>query len=85
MVIVTKLNGARVAVNSDLIQRVEATPDTVITLVDGTKMLVVQSVDAVIDLVRSFRASVLVAAEQIRDHPAQVELRLLSADDRKDR
>lgn len=85
MVIVTKLNGARVAVNSDLIQRVEATPDTVITLVDGTKMLVVQSVDTVIDLVRDFRASVLVVAEQMRDHPAQAELRLLSADERKDR
>ena len=83
MIIVTKLNGARVAVNSDLIQRVEATPDTVVTLVDGTKMLVVEPVQTVIDLVRDFRASVLVAAEALRHHPA-ADLRLV-ADDRKDR
>ena len=34
MIIVTRLHGASVAVSCDLIKRVEATPDTVLTLVD---------------------------------------------------
>lgn len=81
MIIVTKINGARLAVNSDLMQRVEATPDTVITLVDGTKLVVVESVDCVIGLVREFRASILVAAERARLGTGPADLRLVGADD----
>jgi flagellar protein FlbD len=72
MILVTRLNGPQFAVNADLIERAEATPDTVLTLVDGTKYLVAESVQEVIDRVRQFRASVLVAAkelEQAADQP----------------
>ena len=61
MIALTRLNGTRFAVNSDLIERVDASPDTVITLVDGTKYLVVESIDDVISAVRCFRASVVAA------------------------
>jgi flagellar protein FlbD len=44
MIIVTRLHGASVAVNCDLIERVEATPDTVLTLVDGSRYGVRESV-----------------------------------------
>ena len=37
MILLTRLNGPPFALNADLIERAEATPDTVITLVDGTK------------------------------------------------
>ena len=40
MIIVTRLHGASVAVNCDLIERAEATPDTVLTLVDGSRYVV---------------------------------------------
>ncbi len=54
----TRLNGERFAVNPDLIQRAEATPDTVITLIDGTKLLVAESVDDLSGIVLMHRASV---------------------------
>lgn len=85
MILVTKINGARLAVNSDLIQKVESTPDTVITLVDGTKLLVVEPVEFVIDRIRDFRASILVAAERLRDAGGSADLRLVGADERQER
>ena len=43
--------------NPDLIERVEATPDTVITLVGGTKYVVAEGVDEIIEQVRYKPAS----------------------------
>ncbi len=62
MILLTRLNGSPFAVNPDLLERVEPTPDTVLTLIDGTKYLVAEPVTEVIALVRDFRASVVVAA-----------------------
>ena len=55
----TRLHGASLAVNCDLIERVEATPDTVLTLVDGSRYVVRESVAEIVDKVRAFRASVV--------------------------
>jgi flagellar protein FlbD len=71
MILLTRLNGPPIAVNADLIERAEATPDTVLTLVDGTKYLVAESVQDVIDRVRVFRASVLVTAKELEDDASQ--------------
>src|SRR4051812_25237851 len=62
MIIVTRLNGPQVALNPDLIERAEATPDTVLTLVDGTKYIVLDSVEEIVAKVREFRASVVAVA-----------------------
>jgi uncharacterized protein YlzI (FlbEa/FlbD family) len=64
VIILTRLgNGMTIAVNPDLIERAEHTPDTVITLVDGHKLVVEEPLDQVITLIRSWRASI--AAEAI--------------------
>lgn len=63
MILLTRLNGTPIGVNADLIERIDVTPDTVITLVDGKKFVVTEPIDAVIDRVVSFRASVLAATE----------------------
>lgn len=62
MVILTRLNGNAFALNPDLVERAEATPDTVVTLVDGTKYVVRESVEELIAAVRNYRASVVAAA-----------------------
>ncbi|HYO84948.1 MAG TPA: flagellar FlbD family protein [Dermatophilaceae bacterium] len=62
MITVTRRNGTAFALNPDLIERVEATPDTVITLVSGTRYVVSESVRAIVDEVRNFRAAVLIAS-----------------------
>jgi flagellar protein FlbD len=62
MITLTRLTGAVFALNPDLVERVDQNPDTVITLVDGTKYLVRESMEGVIGLMRDYRASVLAAA-----------------------
>jgi flagellar protein FlbD len=62
VVILTRLNGHAFALNPDLVERAESTPDTVITLVDGTKYVVMESVPELIERIRDYRASVVSAA-----------------------
>jgi flagellar protein FlbD len=63
VILVTRLNGAVFALNLDLIERADATPDTVVTLVDGTKYVIAESLTDLIDLIRDFRASVITQAQ----------------------
>ena len=55
---VTKLNGSKILVNSDLIETVEETPDTVLSLTTGKKLLVKESRQEVKNLVKSFRREI---------------------------
>jgi uncharacterized protein YlzI (FlbEa/FlbD family) len=48
--------------NPDLIVTVERTPDTVVTLTTGTRMLVTETPEDVVAAVRAWRASVLAGA-----------------------
>ena len=43
MIVLTRLNRSRFAVNPDLIERVQATPDTTITMVDGATFVVTET------------------------------------------
>jgi flagellar protein FlbD len=63
MINLTRLNGQAFVLNCDLIERVDATPDTVLTLVDGTKYVVTENLDEVVNRVRAFRSSVIAAAD----------------------
>lgn len=78
MIVVTRLNGPPLAINCDLIERAEATPDTVLTLVDGTKFLVQESVEEIIDRIREFRASVVVMSQRLEaEVAAEPNLRVI--------
>jgi flagellar protein FlbD len=59
MIRLTRLNGSNIALNSDLIKFVENAPDTVITLINGEKVIVRESTDDVIRRLVEFRRSVL--------------------------
>ncbi len=59
MIQLTRLNNHPLAVNSDLIKFVEQSPDTVITLVNGEKIVVRESAPEVLERVVQFRRSVL--------------------------
>ncbi len=52
MIQLTRLNNTRLAVNSDLIKYVEEAPDTVITLLNGEKLVVRETTEQVIERVR---------------------------------
>src|SRR5438874_703569 len=67
VILVTRLNGPAFALNPDLVERAEGTPDTVVTLVDGTKYVIAESVDEFIALVRRYRAGVLAEAQLLTE------------------
>jgi flagellar protein FlbD len=52
--------------NADLVESIEATPDTVLTLVDGRRIVVADSPDEIAERIVEFRASVLVSAAELR-------------------
>ncbi|MGI6152221.1 MAG: flagellar FlbD family protein [Christensenellaceae bacterium] len=55
MIEVSRLNGVKYYVNAELIEFVEATPDTMITLASGKKLLVLESVREVIDRIIEYK------------------------------
>lgn len=55
MIKVTRLNGKNFVLNSDLIETLEETPDTVITLSGGNKFVVLEHVDELIERIIEFR------------------------------
>jgi flagellar protein FlbD len=82
MIILTRLHGTSVAVNCDLIERVEAAPETVVTLVDGSRYVVSESVAEIVDKIRAFRASVVVLAGRLEERtPSGQRLYLVPSPD----
>ena len=59
MIHLTRLNHIPLVVNSDLIEQIEMTPDTVITLTTGQKFMVLENADEVIQRIVQFRRSLL--------------------------
>ena len=84
MILVTRLNGAVFALNPDLVERADCTPDTVITLVDGTKYVISESVPEFIDSVRHYRASLIAQASRLEAEPERAHPNTASDDDEKD-
>ncbi len=66
MIVVTRLTGDRFGINSDLIQRVESAPDTIVTLVDGTKYIVAEPLVEIISLIDERAAQVLARSQELR-------------------
>ena len=58
MVEVTKINGQKILVNPDLMEIVEETPDTVISLTTGRKIIVKESRQEVKNLVKLYRKEI---------------------------
>ena len=55
MIEVTKLNGTKLYINEHYIEIVEETPDTVITMTTGRKIIIKESRQEVRNLVKSYR------------------------------
>lgn len=64
MIEVTRLNGERLIVNAELIETVEATPDTVLTLTTGKRLIVREEPQEIARRVVAYRRSVLAALGQ---------------------
>lgn len=78
MIHLTRINHVPMVLNSDLIEHVEATPDTVVSLTTGQKILVLESPTEIIERVIHFRRA-LAGAAFTPTHSLQTELRRVAA------
>lgn len=58
MITVTRINKTKLVINAEWIETVESTPDTVITLTNGKKYVVTESVEEVVDLVIKYKQKI---------------------------
>jgi Uncharacterized protein, possibly involved in motility len=57
MIELTRIKGAKFALNSDHIETMEETPDTIITMLNGHKYVVLESVGEIVEKIAAFRRS----------------------------
>jgi flagellar protein FlbD len=55
MIELTKLNGAKLVVNSDMIEYIEVLPDSLVTLTTGMKIMVKEGIPEIINAIIDFR------------------------------
>lgn len=72
MITLTRLSGTEFALNSDLIERADSTPDTVITMVDGKKYVVLESLADVVAAIRAHRAETIALSALVAENPQLV-------------
>jgi flagellar protein FlbD len=58
MIRVTRLNGSSILVNAILIETIEQTPDTIITLTTGKKFMVLEKAQDVVTLVKTYMSAI---------------------------
>lgn len=58
MIELTRLNGTKFVLNAELIESVESTPDTVITLTTDKKLVVLEKKDEIINKVIQYKKRV---------------------------
>ena len=67
MIVAHRLKGEQFFLNADLVESVEATPNTIVTLVGGRRLVVSDSPKDIVHRVVECRAAILVSASQLRD------------------
>ena len=72
MIEVTRLNGNPMLVNSDLIKIAEASPDTMLTLIHGEKLIVRESCAEILEKVLTYRAMLLAAVAEHTKAPGDL-------------
>ena len=65
MVKVSRLNGKEFYVNSEMVQFIEETPDTVLTFTDGKKLVISESATEFVELVVCYRKKIASALPKI--------------------
>jgi flagellar protein FlbD len=65
MIVVTRLNESRFAVNPDLIERIHENPDTTLVMLDGATYIVTETMNDVIEMIAGYRARVVALARSL--------------------
>ncbi len=81
MVLVHRLKGEPLFLNADLIESIEALPDTVVTLADGRRIVLSDDPQDIVARITEYRASIIVAADQLRGSAGAAPLTLVRGED----
>ena len=73
MIELTRLNGRSMMLNSDLIKTAEASPDTMLTLVSGEKLIVREEIAEVVERILAYRARLLAVVVMRLHHFGDLE------------
>jgi flagellar protein FlbD len=74
MIKVTRLDNSNLVINANMIESVETTPDTVVNLFTGKKIVVKESVEEIIDCVvdylrRTGRPRIVTPQQELKKNP----------------
>jgi flagellar protein FlbD len=58
LIFVTRFDGKKIVVNADLIEMIEATPDTILTTTTGKKITVKENLEEVVKLVKEYKKEI---------------------------
>ncbi len=58
MIYLTRINHVALVLNSDLIEHIESSPDTIVTLTNGQKFVVLEPVEDIVKKVIEFRRAI---------------------------
>lgn len=82
MIELTRLNGNTMLINSDLIKTAESSPDTMLTLINGEKLIVREDTAAVMQKIMEYRARLLAeVARRLPDPASMTRMAALSSID----
>lgn len=82
MIELTRLNGNTMLINSDLIKTAESSPDTMLTLINGEKLIVREDTAAVMQKIMEYRARLLAeVARRLPDPTSMTRMAALSSID----
>jgi len=65
MIPVTRLDRTSILLNCDLIEQIESTPDTLITLTNNQKLVVLETANEIVERIRLYRRSILAPAGKL--------------------
>ena len=71
MIQLTRINHVPLVLNSDLIEHIEAAPDTIISLTNGQKLVVLESIDDIVRRVIDFRRAVCARVSEANYRPLE--------------
>jgi flagellar protein FlbD len=67
MIKLTALNNVEFYLNPDLMEKLEVTPDTVITLITGKKFVVKESPDTIIERIVAYRRKFMTSGPEVKN------------------
>jgi flagellar protein FlbD len=64
MIRLTRLNGSNFILNCELIETIEATPDSIISTINGKKLVVTETIEEIVERVIQYKGKIIGAGNR---------------------